>query len=159
MKTFLAFAVSLVATASAWAGNPGCEAAAKICDGLFGNADKLACIRIVEKAKHFDEGAVKICDGLFGNADKLACLSACQDKKYLPATLKVCDGIFGNKEKIKCLADGGKKVGGDELSADERDEVILTIDRALRDLDRDKIETAARRLKSLRDALEKKEKK
>src|SRR5262249_39064048 len=139
------------------AADAGKEAAAKLCDGLFKQADKRACIIAVDRAKSFDEAAVKICDGLFKQEDKLACVKGCADKSYGAATIKVCDGLFKQEDKLACIVDGGRKVADNVLSKDEREDTILDIDRVIRNLERDEVTTAVKRLKSLRDRLEKKD--
>lgn len=156
MKALMMAGMAALVTANAWAGD-GKEAAAKICAGLYKDADKKACVVAVDRAKSFDEGAVKVCKGLYKDEDKVACVKGCADKIYGAATMKICDGLYKDEDKLACIVEGGRKTGGDALAKDEREETILDIDRVLRNLERDEVTTAIRRLKNLRDRLEKKD--
>lgn len=156
MKWILMAALAAFVTLNAWAGDAGREAAAKVCGSLYYEADQARCLKIVEAADSFETVAVEVCKTAYYDKDKTACLDACKNKSYLEATLKACAEKYYDKDKIKCLAENGKVAAAKaKLSADEREETILEIERVLGNLRRDEIETATRRLKALRDALEK----
>jgi len=152
----IALLASVVFVGNGLYADDGREAAAKICQGLFHQSDKTSCLAIVEAAQSFEEKAVGICAGLFHTSDKLECLKACQDKTYLSATLETCAGSFHTSDKLNCLRSNGKKAPASSsvLSDSERDLVILTVRRAIREIRDHEKARAIERLYGLIDDLD-----